>query len=275
MLNCHNQRQNLCWTGLGTSGSFLLTFEANYLRAAWGWWVWNSAAWPQQSGRGWGLVLFFSPCVTVFPTALNHAETARAQICSQGAAHMCWHLETPPQEFRAVCYKNRTIRAEIRNVEGLGNGDSCSGWDTAPELSTQPRGRCPPGLGASWCCRKGWLRLAALCWLGHPGWSSIGHILLLHPGNLRKTSLTPARVFGHVTQAQVCKERSQGSLSLLSHPVHRKQGKELPEQISKATEAAQLELWTDSEVQKEVETNVLLNWGENAGVSSFACCHLC
>lgn len=198
MLNCHNQRQNLCWTGLGTSGSFLLTFEANYLRAAWGWWVWNSAAWPQQFGRGWGLVLFFSPFVTVLPTALNHAEKARAQICTQGAAHMCWHLETPPQEFRAVCYKNRTSCAEIRNVGGLGDWGqpwkSCSGGDTAPELSTQPRDRWQPGLGASWCCRKWWLRQAALGWLGHPGWSHpppASMVARKPQKNLRKTSSDP------------------------------------------------------------------------------------
>lgn len=63
----------------------------------------------------------------------------------------------------------------------------------------------------------------------------------------------------------MCKEWSQTSHSLwFSHPVHKNEGKELPEQsILKAcaSEAAQLELWTDSEAQKEVETNFFIKLG--------------
>lgn len=77
----------------------------------------------------------------------------------------------------------------------------------------------------------------------------------------------------------MCKERSQTCHSLwFSHPVHKNEGKELPEQsILKAcaSEAAQLELWTDSEAQKDVETNFFIKLGEDATVSSFICSNLC
>lgn len=34
------------------------------------------------------------------------------KICAQRAVHMCWHFETSPQEFLAVCYKNWSLCAE-------------------------------------------------------------------------------------------------------------------------------------------------------------------
>jgi len=41
------------------------------------------------------------------------------KICAQRAVHMCWHFETPPQEFLAVCYKNWSLCAETKGCEGL------------------------------------------------------------------------------------------------------------------------------------------------------------
>lgn len=41
------------------------------------------------------------------------------KICTQRAVHMCWHFETPPQEFLAVYYKNRPLSAENEGCEGL------------------------------------------------------------------------------------------------------------------------------------------------------------
>jgi len=75
---------------------------------------------PRLSSLGeFGVWVFFSPFVTVFPIALNHAEIETVKICTQGAVHMCWHFETPPQEFFAVHYKNRSLCAETRDRGGL------------------------------------------------------------------------------------------------------------------------------------------------------------
>lgn len=59
-----------------------------------------------------GFGFFPSPFVTIFPTALNHAEMETVKICTKREVHMCWHFETPPQEFLAVYYKNWPLCAE-------------------------------------------------------------------------------------------------------------------------------------------------------------------
>lgn len=63
----------------------------------------------------WVWVFPLSPFVTISPIALNHAEMETVKLCAQRAVHMCWLLETSPQEFLAVCYKNWLLCAEWRD----------------------------------------------------------------------------------------------------------------------------------------------------------------
>lgn len=163
MLNCHNQRQNLCWTGLGTSGLFLLTFEADYLRAAW------VDVWNQQFGRGWGLVLFFPPLCNCFPHSLKSCRNGKSTNMHPRNSPHVLALGHSTTGISCVCHKSRESVQKSGTVGAWELGTAVEKllpWGDTPEPGHTAQGEVRTQAGNPWRCRT-W-------WWSAPGWVCFG-----------------------------------------------------------------------------------------------------